>query len=89
LQDANLNAIAHLQREFPQYLIGLSDHTMNLWTPAIARALGVVLVEDTILTWDMLEVCPKLLGLDDGRSSEGVLDAIQSLVVKEEARHDN
>lgn len=65
---------------------GMSPKLLNR---GIGKRITRDLVEDTILTWDMLEVCPKLLGFDDGRSSEGVLNAIQSLVVKEEARHDN
>jgi sialic acid synthase SpsE len=44
-KDANLNAITHLQKEFPQYVMGLSDHTMNLLTSTVARALGAIAIE--------------------------------------------
>jgi len=43
-KDANINAISHLKNEFP-YLIGLSDHTLGILTPVIARTLGAVLIE--------------------------------------------
>ena len=37
--------IRHLQSEFPNCLIGLSDHTMNLMTPVFAYMLGANICE--------------------------------------------
>ena len=44
-QDANLLMIKSLKKEFPQYPIGLSDHTMDLMTPAISYVLGARVFE--------------------------------------------
>ena len=44
-KDSQLNAIKHLQKEFPNYPIGLSDHTLGIHAPAFARALGAILFE--------------------------------------------
>ena len=43
--EINLRMIDHLKEEFPDCVIGLSDHTMNLWTPAFAYALGATVFE--------------------------------------------
>jgi len=43
--EINLRMIGHLREEFPECVIGLSDHTMNLWTPAFAYALGATVFE--------------------------------------------
>ena len=43
--EINLNMIRHLQSEFPNCLIGLSDHTMNLMTPVFAYMLGANICE--------------------------------------------
>lgn len=43
--EINLNMINHLRKEFPKCLIGLSDHTMNLMTPAFAYILGASICE--------------------------------------------
>jgi N-acetylneuraminate synthase len=43
--EINLRMIEHLKEEFPDCIIGLSDHTMNLWTPAFAYALGATIFE--------------------------------------------
>ena len=43
--EINLNMIKHLQKEFPDCLIGLSDHTMNLMTPSFAYILGANICE--------------------------------------------
>ena len=37
--------INNLKEEFPEYVIGLSDHTMNVLTPAFAHALGANVIE--------------------------------------------
>lgn len=44
-EDINLLTIKYLKETFPQYPIGLSDHTMNLMTPAVAYALGARIFE--------------------------------------------
>jgi len=43
--EINLRMIDHLKEEFPDCVMGLSDHTMNLWTPAFAYALGATVFE--------------------------------------------
>ena len=43
--EINLNMIKNLKIEFPDCLIGLSDHTMNLMTPAFAYLLGAHICE--------------------------------------------
>jgi len=43
--EINLKMIDHLKSEFPDCLIGLSDHTMNLMTPAFAYIMGANICE--------------------------------------------
>ena len=42
---ANLNFIKTLQKTFPEFLIGLSDHTLGILSPVIATSLGTKLIE--------------------------------------------
>lgn len=44
-EKVRLGGIADLQREFPQVPVGLSDHSMNIWTCLGAVALGASLLE--------------------------------------------
>lgn len=44
-EEINLNMINHLKTTFPDCLIGLSDHTMNLMTPSFAYLLGANICE--------------------------------------------
>lgn len=43
--EINLKMISHLKTEFQDCLIGLSDHTMNLMTPAFAYIMGANICE--------------------------------------------
>ena len=44
-KDANLSAMVTLQRVFPRYPIGFSDHTIGLTIPIAAVALGAKVIE--------------------------------------------
>jgi sialic acid synthase SpsE len=44
-KNANLTAINHLKKKFPNYLIGLSDHTLGIEVPSAAPLLGVEVIE--------------------------------------------
>ena len=44
-KNANLSAIINLKKEFPNYLIGLSDHTLGIEIPSAAPLLGVEVIE--------------------------------------------
>lgn len=44
-RDANLGALMHLKKEFPNTLLGFSDHTLSTRTPSIAVALGAKIIE--------------------------------------------
>jgi len=43
--DANLAVIGTLQKEFPTYGIGYSDHTLGILAPIVAVALGAQVIE--------------------------------------------
>ena len=43
--EINLRMINNLKEEFPECVIGLSDHTMNILTPSFAHTLGANVVE--------------------------------------------
>lgn len=43
--DANIRAIGALQRDFPDHLIGLSDHTIGPFIPALSVGFGCVAIE--------------------------------------------
>lgn len=44
-EDANLDIIRRYAVEFPQYEVGLSDHTLVTLTPVIAAAMGAAVIE--------------------------------------------
>lgn len=44
-QDAHLNMIRILKREFPAHRIGYSDHTDGIFVPVIAAAMGAEVIE--------------------------------------------
>lgn len=44
-QDAHLNMISILKREFPEFRIGYSDHTDGIFVPVIAAAMGAEVIE--------------------------------------------
>ena len=43
--DINLNVIKTLQKEFPKYNIGFSDHSIGYQVPIMAAALGATIIE--------------------------------------------
>ncbi len=45
IEDANLNRINFLKKEFKNYKIGLSDHTDNIFTSVASISLGVCVIE--------------------------------------------
>ena len=45
ISHANLNFIKTLQKTFPEFPIGLSDHTLGILSPVIATSLGTKLIE--------------------------------------------
>lgn len=45
LEDANLNIIKTLQKEFPNYLIGISDHTLGAFSAVTAGIVGAKVIE--------------------------------------------
>lgn len=44
-EDAHLNALSHLNKEFPDHLLGLSDHTLGYHIPLASIALGARVIE--------------------------------------------
>lgn len=44
-EDANFNIIQTLQKEFPWYTVGLSDHTMGSYSSQVAIAMGAGVLE--------------------------------------------
>ncbi len=47
-QNTNLNTIKYLQKEYGQYNIGYSDHTIGIATPLAAVAMGATIIEKHI-----------------------------------------
>lgn len=47
-QNVNLNSIAYLKENYPNYTIGYSDHTIGISTPIAAAALGAQIIEKHI-----------------------------------------
>jgi len=47
-QNVNLNTITYLQKNYPQYTIGFSDHTIGIAAPIAAVAMGARIVEKHI-----------------------------------------
>ena len=47
-QNTNLNTIKYLQKNYPQYSIGYSDHTIGISTPVAAVAMGSQIIEKHI-----------------------------------------
>jgi len=44
-EEANVSAMLDIQRNFPEYPIGFSDHTMGVEAPVIAAVLGATMIE--------------------------------------------
>ncbi len=44
----NLRTIAYLQKHYPQYTIGFSDHTIGIAAPAVAVGMGAKIIEKHI-----------------------------------------
>src|SRR5690606_31059987 len=44
----NLKTITYLQKQYPQYTIGYSDHTIGIATPIAAVAMGAKIIEKHI-----------------------------------------
>ena len=47
-RNVNLNTIPYLQKKYPQYTIGYSDHTVGIATPVAAVAMGSKIIEKHI-----------------------------------------
>jgi sialic acid synthase len=47
-QNANLKTITYLQKNYPQYTIGYSDHTIGISAPTAAVAMGARIIEKHI-----------------------------------------
>lgn len=47
-QNVNLRTITYLQKQYPQYVIGYSDHTIGISTPVAAVAMGAKIIEKHI-----------------------------------------
>lgn len=47
-QNVNLKTITYLQKHYPQYTIGYSDHTIGIATPVAAVAMGSKIIEKHI-----------------------------------------
>ncbi len=45
LEDINLNRIDELKKRYPKYLIGVSDHTKDIYSSVAATVKGVVVIE--------------------------------------------
>ena len=49
-KNVNLNTIPFLQKQYPQYNIGFSDHTLGIFTPVAAVSMGATIIEKHITT---------------------------------------
>lgn len=47
-KNTNLNTILYLQKKYPQYTIGYSDHTIGITAPIAAVAMGAKIIEKHI-----------------------------------------
>jgi sialic acid synthase len=47
-ENVNLKTITYLQKNYPQYTIGYSDHTIGISTPVAAVAMGAKIIEKHI-----------------------------------------
>lgn len=47
-KNANLKTITYLQKQYPQYTIGYSDHTIGISAPVVAVAMGAKIIEKHI-----------------------------------------
>jgi sialic acid synthase len=47
-ENVNLKTISYLQKNYPQYTIGYSDHTIGISTPIAAVAMGAEIIEKHI-----------------------------------------
>ncbi len=66
MEHANLNFIKKLQREFPDFPIGFSDHTLGAVAPVVAASLGAKVLEKHFTTDKTIRGAPDhyLLAID-------------------------
>lgn len=71
-KNVNLNTIKYLQKNYSQYTIGYSDHTIGIATPVAAVALGAEIIEKHIT------IDRKMRGTDQAGSL--AIDGIERMV---------
>jgi sialic acid synthase SpsE len=84
-----LGAITQLRREFPDVPIGLSDHSLNIWTCLGAAALGASMLEkhftvsrswpgpDTPISIEPSELAALIEGIEDAASRRTACDRLR------------
>jgi N,N'-diacetyllegionaminate synthase len=90
--DANIRAIGALQRDFPDYLIGLSDHTIGPFIPALSVGFGCVAIEkhytvdktlpDSADHWLSIDTADLKVMIENLRVAEAALGDFSKSVLK-------
>ena len=63
-KDANISTITEFKKIFKNYLIGLSDHTNNIYSAFTATALGATLIEKHFILNKKLNSLDKSFSID-------------------------
>lgn len=75
-QDANIEAMRTLQREFPEIPVGYSDHTLGITAAVCAAAMGAAMVEKHF-TYDKKAPGPDHMHSADPREMKAIVDHIR------------
>lgn len=99
-EDANIRAIGALARDFPNYMIGYSDHTIGPFIPSLSIGFGCVVIEkhytvdktlpDSADHWLSIDTSELKVMVQNLRTAEAALgDFSKSLVKSEEPARQN
>ena len=93
-EDANIKAISALGRDFPNYPIGFSDHTIGPFIPALSVGFGCVAIEkhytvdktlpDSADHWLSIDSDDLRLMVKNLRTAEAALGDFSKSVIKSE-----
>ena len=79
-EDVNLNAMLSIKREFPEFTVGYSDHTLGINACLFAAAMGAQILEKHF-TYDKHAEGPDHMHSADPQEMKAIVDGVRELEV--------
>ena len=70
LEDTNISTMQTLKKRFKRYLVGISDHTDNIYSSLTASALGASVIEKHFILNKKIDSLDKSFSIDASKLSE-------------------